>query len=88
MNFHKLKFFSNFQFTKSGIIFLRNIKHKNKSFLGMAQNFYDTLLHEFGNEDLNDVYLAEGLNERLISVVPLEKNEEVINSCDADKFME
>jgi hypothetical protein len=54
----------------------------------MSQNFYDTLLHEFGNEYLNEFYLAEGLNERLISVVPLEKNEEVINSCDADKFME
>jgi hypothetical protein len=63
------------------------------------ENFDDALFHDYGNEenfqkDLDEVSLAEGLNETLLSAFPFEENEviqsceEVINSYDADEFME
>jgi hypothetical protein len=63
------------------------------------ENFDDALFHEFGNEenyqrDLNEVSLAEGLNEMLLLDFPFEENEflqsceEVINSYDEDEFMQ
>jgi hypothetical protein len=63
------------------------------------ENFDDALFHDCGNEesfqkDLDEVSLAEGLNETLLSAFPFEENEvlqsceEVINSYDADEFME
>jgi hypothetical protein len=63
------------------------------------ENFDDALFHDCGNEencqkDLDEVSLAEGLNETLLSTFPFEENEviqsceEVINSYDADEFME
>jgi len=65
----------------------------------LFENFDDALFHDCGNEencqnDLNEIALAEGLNETLISVFPFEENEvlqcceEVIISCDADEFVE
>jgi hypothetical protein len=63
------------------------------------ENFDDSLFHDYGNEencqkDLDEVSLAEGLNENLLSAFLFEENEviqsceEVISSYDADKFME
>jgi hypothetical protein len=63
------------------------------------ENFDDALLHECGNKencqkDLDEVSLAEGLNETMLSPFPFEENEflqsceEVINSYDADEFVE
>jgi hypothetical protein len=44
------------------------------------ENFDDALFHDFGNEencqkDLDEVSLAEGLNETLLSDFPFEENE-------------
>jgi hypothetical protein len=63
------------------------------------ENFDDDLFHNFGNEenfqkDLDEVSLAEGMNETLLSSFPFEENEiiqsceEVINSYDANEIME
>jgi hypothetical protein len=63
------------------------------------ENFDDALFHDCGNEencqkDLDEVSLAEGLNETLLSAFPFEENEvlqsceEVISSYDADEFVE
>jgi hypothetical protein len=62
-------------------------------------NFDDALFHDCGNDencqkDLNEVSLAEGLNETLLSSFPFEENEviqsceEVISSYGADEFVE
>jgi hypothetical protein len=63
------------------------------------ENFDDSLFYDYGNEenyqkDLDEIYLAEGLNETLLSSLPFEENEfqksfeEVIISYDANEFME
>jgi hypothetical protein len=63
------------------------------------ENFYDALFHNFGNKencqkDLDEVSLAQYLNETLIYVFPFEENkvlqscEEVMSSYDAYEFME
>jgi hypothetical protein len=63
------------------------------------ESFDDALFHDFGNEercqkDLDEVSLAEGLNEMLLSDFPFEGNkviqscEKVISSYDADEFVE
>jgi hypothetical protein len=63
------------------------------------ENFDDALFHDCGNEescqeDLDEVSLAEGLNETLLSTFPFEEDEvvqsceEVINSYDTGEIME
>jgi hypothetical protein len=63
------------------------------------ENFDDALFHDCGNKknypkDLDEVSLAEGLNETLLSAFHFEENEviqpceEVINSYAANGFME
>jgi hypothetical protein len=63
------------------------------------ENFDDALFHDCGNEenfqkDLDEVSLAEDLNETLSSIVPFEEDEfiqlceEVINFYDVDEIME
>jgi hypothetical protein len=62
------------------------------------ENFDDALFHDCGNEenfqkDLDEVSLAEGMNETLLSTIPFEEDEvvqsceEVINFYDADEIM-